>query len=117
MGVVQGLTEFLPISSSGHLVFFQNLLGFREPELFMDISLHLGTLLAVCLYFRSDLLEIIRESVHFVADFFSGRTTLSSIKGRPHVLLLSWVVVGTIPTALIGIVFRSPLEHLFGNLT
>ena len=117
LGVIQGLTEFLPISSSGHLVFFQNLLGFREPELFMDISLHLGTLLAVCLYFHTDLLDIIRETLHFTGDFFSGRTTLSSIKARPHVLLLLWVVVGTIPTALIGVIFRSPLERLFGNLT
>ncbi|MBW2101241.1 MAG: undecaprenyl-diphosphate phosphatase, partial [Deltaproteobacteria bacterium] len=55
LGVVQGLTEFLPISSSGHLVLFQHMLGFREPQLLLDVSLHLGTLLAVCIYFFPDL--------------------------------------------------------------
>ncbi|HJX34873.1 MAG TPA: undecaprenyl-diphosphate phosphatase, partial [Desulfatiglandales bacterium] len=55
LGIVQGLTEFLPISSSGHLVLFQALLGFKEPQLMFDIFLHMGTLLAVCIFFRSDL--------------------------------------------------------------
>jgi len=55
LGIIQGLSEFLPVSSSGHLVIFKNLLGFKEPELLLDVSLHLGTLLAVCIYFRSDL--------------------------------------------------------------
>ena len=48
LGTIQGLTEFLPISSSGHLVIFQNLLGFKEPEILLNCALHLGTLLAVC---------------------------------------------------------------------
>ena len=51
LGIVQGLTEFLPISSSGHLVLFQNVLGFSEPEVFFDICLHVGTLMAVCIVF------------------------------------------------------------------
>jgi undecaprenyl-diphosphatase len=51
LGIIQGLTEFLPVSSSGHLVIFENLLGFKEPEILFDASLHLGTLLAVCIFF------------------------------------------------------------------
>lgn len=116
LGVIQGLTEFLPISSSGHLVFFQHMLGFREPELLMDISLHLGTLLAVCVYFRSDLLEMITESRDFLVDFFSGKRKTGSMRVTPHVMLTWWVIVGTVPTVLIGLIFRKPLEALFGNL-
>ena len=54
LGVVQGLTEFLPISSSGHLVLFQNLFGMKEPMLSFDIALHAGTLAAILVYFRKE---------------------------------------------------------------
>jgi len=57
--VVQGLTEFLPVSSSGHLVFFQSVFGLAEPQLAFDVMLHLGTLLAVVVYFRTDVSRIL----------------------------------------------------------
>lgn len=104
LGIVQGLTEFLPVSSSGHLVIFQNMLGFKEPELLLDCSLHFGTLVAVFLYFRSDLIKIITETWHF--DF----------KG-PHANLGLWVVAGSVPTGLIGLTFKSSFEGLFGSTT
>lgn len=104
LGIIQGLTEFLPVSSSGHLVIFQNLLGFKEPELLLDCSLHLGTLLAVCLYFRSDLRKMATEVWHF------------DLK-NPHTNLLLWVVVGSVPTAIIGLVFQEPFEKVFGSVT
>ncbi|MDB9823471.1 undecaprenyl-diphosphate phosphatase [Deltaproteobacteria bacterium] len=116
LGVIQGLTEFLPVSSSGHLVFFQNVLGFEEPELLLDISLHVGTLLAVCIFFRADLKKMIWESWNFSADILSSREKISSIVERPHVLLALWVLAGTVPTAIIGLLFRSPLEDLFGDV-
>lgn len=104
LGIVQGLTEFLPVSSSGHLVLFQNLLGMSEPELLLDISLHLGTLLAICLYFRSDLRKMGADLLRF--DFET-----------PHARLVLWVLVGSIPTGIIGVVFKTPLERVFGSLT
>ncbi|MFC1866942.1 undecaprenyl-diphosphate phosphatase [Thermodesulfobacteriota bacterium] len=116
LGIVQGLTEFLPVSSSGHLVLFQHMLGFREPELLVDISLHIGTLLAVCIYFSSDLKEMIGETWQFISDFFTGHKRDISISESPHAMLTLWVVVGTIPTALIGLFFKSPLENLFGDV-
>jgi len=116
LGVVQGLTEFLPISSSGHLVLFQNLLGFKEPELLFDIGLHLGTLVAVCLYFRRDLGAMITESVDFVASVSSRKKGWRQIKAYPQAFMLLWVLVGTIPTGLIGLYFKSPLESLFGSV-
>lgn len=117
LGIVQGATEFLPVSSSGHLVLFQDLLGFKEPELLLDISLHVGTLLAVCLYFRSELKMMIRESWRFVVELPGGRKKGAQPEERPHAALALWVVVGTLPTALIGISFRSALEGLFASVT
>lgn len=104
LGIIQGLTEFLPVSSSGHLVLFQNLLGFKEPELLLDCSLHLGTLLAVLIYFRTDLKNMVTE-------IWKGDLR------NPHASLALWVVVGSVPTAVIGLVFKTPLERLFGSVT
>ena len=104
LGIIQGLTEFLPVSSSGHLVFFQNMLGFKEPQLLLDGSLHLGTLLAICIYFRSDLKGMATEIWQFEFK-------------KPHAVLALWVLVASVPTGLIGLIFKTPLERLFGSLT
>ena len=60
LGLVQGLTEFLPVSSSGHLVLFQHLLKFTEPPVVFDILLHLGTLLSVFVFFFKDILKVVK---------------------------------------------------------
>ncbi len=101
LGLVQGLTEFLPVSSSGHLVIGQYLLHFTQPNLAFDVVLHLGTLLAVFVYFRQDLLKILSA--------FSG-------KGDPQwrrVALL--ILLGTIPTGVIGVLFKDLFERLFSS--
>lgn len=116
LGIVQGLTEFLPISSSGHLVIFQNLLGFSEPELLLDTALHMGTLIAVCIYLRSDLKAIVTDSLRLL----SGRPSPEHLGRKrnvgPYAALALWVIVGTLPTVFIGLVFRAPLERLFGSV-
>lgn len=117
LGIIQGLTEFLPVSSSGHLVFFQNLFGFTEPELLLDTALHLGTLLAVCIYFRSDLLKMVSESWGYVRDRLGSRRVTPGSAHDSHAKLTWWVIVGTIPTGLIGLFFRHPLENLFGSVS
>ena len=117
LGIVQGLTEFLPISSSGHLVVFQNIFGLQEPELLFDSVLHLGTLLAVCVYFRSDLSQMFTETFKYLIDWTRGRRKLREIRNVPHASLALWVLVGTIPTAVIGLLFRSSLEKLFGSVS
>jgi undecaprenyl-diphosphatase len=66
LGIIQGLTEFLPISSSGHLVIFQHLIGLKDPELLLDISLHIGTLLAVLIFFRADIKMMMTETIGLV---------------------------------------------------
>ncbi len=112
LGIVQGLTEFLPVSSSGHLVIFEHLLGLKEPEILLDASLHLGTLFAVCIYFRSDLQKMFEELWSFVKPGADGRPGLG-----PHGSMAVMVVVGSIPTAVIGLIFKDPLERLFGAVT
>lgn len=116
LGIVQGLTEFLPISSSGHLVLFQNIFGFHEPELLLDTSLHVGTLLAVILYFRQDVAAMGHELRAVIAPGGSGDGPAPRLE-RVRSSMVTWVVVGNIPTAVIGLVFRAPLERLFGSIS
>lgn len=103
--MVQGLTEFLPVSSSGHLVLGQRLLGFTEPALMFDIAVHVGTLVAVVGVFWRDLWSILRGL--FVWDDDEGR------EGRR---LLWLVVLGSIPTAIIGLLFKDLFESMFSSL-
>ncbi|HNV70963.1 MAG TPA: undecaprenyl-diphosphate phosphatase, partial [Candidatus Ozemobacteraceae bacterium] len=101
LGAIQGLTEFLPVSSSGHLTIFQHLFGLQDPEsnLALDILLHSATLLAVIWFFRADLW------VFATAD---GRA-------RPENRRLALLVlVASIPTAVIGLGFKKKFEALFG---
>jgi undecaprenyl-diphosphatase len=112
LGIIQGLTEFLPVSSSGHLVLSKNLLGFKEPELLLDTALHFGTLLAVCVYFRTDLRKIIEAIWRLIPRGENPRS-----KSDPYANLALMVVIGSIPTALIGIIFKEPLESFFGSVT
>jgi undecaprenyl-diphosphatase len=116
LGIIQGLTEFLPVSSSGHLVLFQNLLGFKEPELLLDAALHAGTLLAVCLYFRSDILLMVKEVWAYLMQAPKARQAAGSTEPRPHLHLAMAVFIGSIPTAFIGLLFKVPLERLFGSV-
>jgi undecaprenyl-diphosphatase len=117
LGIIQGLTEFLPISSSGHLVLFQNLLGFKEPELLLDASLHLGTLVSICIYLRSELKDLISETWKWGIDFLKGQNGTKSLGRRPAASLALMVGIGTLPTALIGLLFRSSIEGLFASVS
>lgn len=106
LGLVQGLTEFLPISSSGHLVFFQSLFGLKESHLFFDVMVHFGTLLAVVVFFRTDLGQIFRGIGSLLAQ---KRTKEEGTK------LLLWILIGTIPTGLMGLLFKDWFESLFAQ--
>ena len=115
LGIIQGLTEFLPVSSSGHLVIFQQFLPVNEAEVLFDVTLHVGTLLAVLIFFRTDLRKMINESCAYLTGLAQKKETLSSIKERPHALLAFWVIIGTLPTVFIGFAFKDQLENLFGD--
>ena len=91
LGLIQGLTEFLPVSSSAHLVLAQSFIpGFSQPGVLFDVALHGGTLLAVIWYFRKKLLEM-----------------------TPQIMWL--LILGTIPAILVGLFFKDFLEGLYDN--
>jgi undecaprenyl-diphosphatase len=90
IGIVQGLTEFLPVSSSAHLVFSQNLLGWSEPDIFFDVMLHFATLLAVLIFFRKDIIDVLKN---------------------PRSIFL--IILGTIPAGLIGLFARKYIVSFF----
>ena len=115
LGIIQGLTEFLPISSSGHLVIFQHLIGLKNPELLLDISLHIGTLLAVLIFFWADIKMMIYESIGLIGTIFRKQNPSSKIQQFPYAALILWIITGTIPTALIGILFSPFFQKMFGS--
>lgn len=105
LGALQGATEFLPISSSGHLVIVPALLGWREPSVAFDVLLHAGTLAAVLLYFRSDLISLAAGTLKDVRARRMGRDA--------RLLLL--LVVGTIPAGFAGLLLGDLFEGLFSR--
>ena len=117
LGTVQGLTEFLPVSSSGHLVLFQNLFGLKEPELLFDICLHVGTLSAVIIVFYREILDILKALFQFPVRMKTagGFTRLCETDASIRMALL--IVVGSIPTAVIGLLFKKITDQLFGSIT
>ncbi len=91
MGLIQGLTEFLPVSSSGHLVVMKNLLHIGEKGIEWEVFLHLGTFLSIILYFNKRIINYL----------------------KPKPLLL--IIIGTIPAGIVGYLFKSNVESTFSN--
>lgn len=116
LGVVQGATEYLPVSSSGHLVIFQHLFGLEEPALLFDIVLHVATLLAVLWYYRLDIGDLIQESLVAIRSLSQGESWGDVQTDYPGFRLAWLIVLGTVPTALIGITLQDTFEALFGSL-
>lgn len=114
MGLVQGLTEFLPVSSSAHLVIVPELMGVKSSLAF-DTLLHLGTLVAVVGYFWKDILAMIKAFISSLRDIFRGNFK-ENIKEDPFKRLTWLVVVGTIPAGLMGVLFKSQFESLFSSV-
>ena len=102
LAVIQGLTEWLPVSSSGHLVIIQKILGLNPPLIF-DVMLHVGTLIVVLIVFRKDVVNIIKALVK--RDFESDEGKLAL-----------FIVVSSVPIAIIGFMFHDVIESLFSNL-
>jgi len=114
LGIIQGLTEFLPVSSSGHLVIGQHLFGLAEPELLFDVAVHIGTLLAVCLYFRIEIAAIFIAVCRWPFDRRSKNP--GPVPMTPEARMGFLILAGSIPTAVIGLLLRDKAELLFSSV-
>lgn len=97
LSIVQGITEFLPVSSSGHLVIFQKLFGLQEAPILFDVLLHVGTLISIVFYFRKSLLE-----------FFNLK--------KENTKLIGLIILGTAPAVLVGFLAKDQIEIAFNSL-
>lgn len=109
LGLIQGSTEFLPVSSSGHLVLFEQIMaGFSHQDLFLDIMLHIGTLVAVVVFCRSEVAMLFRALFHFQRQPRDQRE-------HEERRLLFAVIFATIPTAIIGLLIKLTIVDQFSN--
>jgi undecaprenyl-diphosphatase len=118
LGVIQGLTEFLPVSSSGHLVISQKLFGLTEPGIAFDISVHLGTLAAVVIFFWRELVEVSAAAVGGLRRVLAREARFATLfREEPNFRLAMLLAAGSVPTAIIGILLQTVSEQLFGSLS
>jgi undecaprenyl-diphosphatase len=113
LGIIQGLTEFFPVSSDGHLIVVSNWLGITGPMLFFDVMLHSGTLLAVLLVFGKDVLGMFVGAGQGLARLLSGQKTAAEIISEdPSLRLGLLVILATIPTGLMGLLLKSSIDAI-----
>lgn len=113
MGTVQGLTEFLPVSSSAHLVLVPEVLGV-QGSLAFDTVLHVGTLAAVFTYFWNDIVHMVRAFLSSIGDIPLGNFREGIREDRFK--RLAWmVIIGTVPAGLAGVLFKDFFEALFSS--
>ena len=115
LGAIQGLTEFLPISSSGHLVIFESFLDIETQGVIWEISLHFGTLLAIFGVFYKDIFMILKSVYSSFKKLISGESITSIFRNDIHARTFLLIVIGTIPTVIIAFSFRSSFESLFNK--
>jgi undecaprenyl-diphosphatase len=114
LGLVQGLTEWLPVSSTGHLVLARELLGV-EPTLFLDLLLHVGTLAVILVYYRDTVGEVLRALPGGVAPLTGAGAWRETWWADPRRRLALLVAAGSVPTVIVGVVFETQLVALFGS--
>ena len=108
MGLIQGLTEFLPVSSSGHLIIVPELLGWQDPfidSLAFSVMLHIATLVALLAYFRADWLRLVPAGLAALRD--------RSVRGDPDRKLAWLLALTTIPAIIAGVLLNDPIENAF----
>lgn len=115
LGLAQGLSEFLPISSSGHLALLQYFFGISaENVLPFAVLLHLGTLISVFIIYWKDIVALVKELGAVIKDIFTGKGL--RVNANPTRKLGFMIIVATIPTGIIGLVFNDIFNALYLSL-
>lgn len=109
LGLVQGLTEFLPVSSSGHLVFSERLLNIKKGDVVFEVMVHIGTLVAVLFFFRKRIIAMI---ISILSIGKSDKTP----EQQENLKLVWFLILGTIPAVLFGFLFKKALEESFSSI-
>ncbi|MCD6335835.1 MAG: undecaprenyl-diphosphate phosphatase [Candidatus Latescibacteria bacterium] len=115
LGLVQGLTEFLPVSSSGHLVLARTLLGVSGEGITFEVMVHFGTFLAIVTVFRGEILKMIVSLLQGIGTFFGRKGIQQRLEADGHLRLALWIVIGSIPAGFLGLLFEDYIEQAFSN--
>ena len=114
LGIIQGLTEFLPVSSSGHLVLAQNLLGISSPGVVLEVVLHLGTFISVLIVYWQDVVGIFRGLFSLISNPTAKRRIPKELTTYRRMVIL--LFLGTIPTGIFGVLLEPLFSSLFDSL-
>ena len=106
MGIIQGLTEFLPVSSSGHLALFEKFFNASQESLLFEVGVHFGTVLSILVVYRKTIYSLLKDLLKF----------LKTKKMNSGCRLLLMIVVSAIPAGIVGIIFKSYIEQAFSSL-
>lgn len=110
LGIVQGATEFLPVSSSGHLVLGSHILGFQEQGIVFEVLLHLGTLVSVAAVFRRELATMATVPFLWILNRLDD-------EGRHYLFWDLYVAVATVPAVFVGLFYQEQIENMFTSVT
>src|SRR6056297_2065399 len=113
LAMVQGLTEFLPVSSSGHLVISEYLLGIESPGVVLEVFLHLGTFLSVLVIFWKDIVKIIMA---FFGNVWKFKQYPKLLKNNEDFAMGIYILVSMVPAGLAGIFFEEQIGNFFNNI-
>lgn len=113
LGIFQGITEFLPISSSGHLVVLQHFFGIKEGNLFFTEMLHFGTLISIIIVYFNDIIKIIAEFFKMLGQGIKNKKIRVTNMYQKMAIL---IIIGSIPTAIIGLAFKDTFEKLYNSI-
>lgn len=115
LGILQGLTEFLPVSSSGHLVLGKALLGIAEQGITFEVFVHFGTLGAVLTIFRKDVYNLITSFFVILKTVWSKEQITDRYRNDANVRLVIYILVATLPAVVVGLLFESQIETAFSS--